>query len=78
MSSSFIYTGTELTQVPIRNSVIIIQFIILIVLFLDPIALMLLGNCPRAVEARSDVLLVVRNCLIFLNVALTTNVQEDR
>lgn len=72
------YTGTELTQVPIRDSIIIIiQFIILILIFLDPITLMLLGDCPRAVEAWSDVLLTVRNGLVFLNVALMTNVQDE-
>lgn len=71
-------TDAELTQVPVRNSVIIIQFIILIFIFLNPITLMLLGNCARPVEAWSDVLLVVRNCLIFLNVALMANVRDER
>lgn len=74
-----IYTGTELTQVPIRDSiVIVIQFIILIFLILNPIALMLLGNCAGAMEARSDVLLVVRNGLVFLDVSLKKNMQDER
>lgn len=66
------FCGTELTQVPIRYSIIIIiiQVIILIVIFLDPITLMLLGDGSRAVEARSDVLLTVRNGFVLLNVTL--------
>ena len=64
-----------LTQVPIRDSIIIIiQFIILIIFFFNPITLMLLGNCAGAVEAWSDVLLVVRNGFVFLNVPLTVNI----
>lgn len=39
---------------------------------------MLLGNCAGAMEARSDVLLVVRNGLVFLDVSLKTNVQDER
>lgn len=74
-----IYTDTELTQVPIRDGIIIIiQFIILIFFFLYSIALMLLGDCARAMEAWSDVLFVVWNGLVFLNVPLMTNVRDGQ
>lgn len=66
-----IYTSSELTQIPIRDSIIIIiQFIIVILIFLYAITLMLLGDRTGAMETRPDVLLVVRNGLIFLNVPL--------
>lgn len=73
---SSIYTGTELTQVPIRDCIIIVQFVIIIFLFLYPVALVLLGNCAGTVEAGSDVLLAVGNGLVFLDVPLTMNIQE--
>lgn len=66
------YKGIELTQVPIRDGIIVVQLIVLILVFLDPIALMLLGNRAGAVEAWPDVLLVVGNGLIFLDVPLMT------
>lgn len=75
---SSIYTGAELTQVPIRNSIIIIQFIFLILLFLNTITLMLLGNCAGAVKTWSDVLLIVWNGLILFNVPLMANMNTRR
>lgn len=65
----------KLTQVPIRNGIIVIHFIVIVV-FLDPIALVLLGNRAGAVEARSDVLFVVWNGLVFLDVALKTITEQ--
>lgn len=65
------HTSTRLTQIPIRNSVIIIKFIFLIVIFLDAITLVLLGDCAGTMEARPNVLFFVWYGLIFLNIPLT-------
>lgn len=76
---SSIYTGTELTQVPIWDSIIIIiQFIIIVFVILDPVALMLLGDCAGAMETRPDVLFVVWNGFIFLDVSLMMNVGDKK
>lgn len=69
----FSHAGAELTQVPVRDGVVVIQLIIIFVVVLDAVALVLLGDRAGAMEARPDVLLVVRDGLVFLDVPLVQN-----
>lgn len=63
----------ELTQVPVRDGVVVVQLIIIFVLVLDAVALVLLGDRAGAMEAWPDVLLVVWDGLVFLDVPLVQN-----
>lgn len=69
----FSHAGAELTQVPVRDGVVVVQLVIVFVLVLDAIALVLLGDCAGAMEARPDVLLIVWDGLVFLDVPLVQN-----
>lgn len=69
----FSHAGAELTQVPVWDGVVVIQLIIIFVVVLDAIALVLLGDCAGAMEARPDVLLIVWDGLVFLDVPLVQN-----
>ena len=66
---------SPLTEIPVRDGVIIVQVIIIIivVIVLDAIAvaLVLLGNGTGAVEPGPDILLVVRDGLIIILVHIT-------
>lgn len=71
-------SGGELTQVPVRDGVIVVvHFVILFLLLLDAVALVLLCDRAGAMKARPDVLLVVWNGLVFLDVALVVVNERD-
>lgn len=69
-AAGFTVGGAGLTQVPVGDGVVVVFVIVVVFAVLDAVALVLLGDRAGAVEARPDVLLVVRNGLVFLRVPL--------
>lgn len=66
----------SLTQVPVRQRVVIVVVVVFYVLILLALpSFVLQGDSARLVETRLDVLITIWHCLILLHITLDKNTQ---